>query len=194
MSVREPGPAFSDVDEAFYHRLLADTADFIIDRYDAQVLFVPMERKMLDMQHSHAIIAKMLRPQRAGVLRGEFTPGQIMTLMKEFVFAVGMRLHFLIFAALQEVPFIGLPYASKVEQFLSELHLVSPPLQLVNAGRLIAHLDYYWDVRDTIREQLKEYLPDLKMRAAQNTRLATDLLETIGRSPEGRLAAECPAE
>jgi polysaccharide pyruvyl transferase CsaB len=193
MSVREPGPAFSDVDEKVYHRLLADTADFIIDRYDAQVLFVPMERRMLDMQHSHAIIARMLRPQRAGVLKGEFTSGQLLTLMREFDFAVGMRLHFLIFAALQEVPFIGLPYASKVEQFLADLHLTSPPLKLVSAGRLIAHLDHSWDARQSILERISEHLPGLKERAGENNRILEDLLRSIVKAKDRPVAAECPA-
>jgi polysaccharide pyruvyl transferase CsaB len=191
ISVREPGPAFPDVEETFYHQLLADAADFIIDRFDVHIVFVPMERRMLDMQHSHAVIARMLRPQRAGVLKGEFTSGQILTMMKRFEFAVGMRLHFLIFAAIQEVPFIGLPYASKVQQFLSELDLISPPLQLVNAGRLIAHLDKYWDSRESILELIRRHLPALKERARENNRMATALLERVDVKEKRPGAAEC---
>jgi polysaccharide pyruvyl transferase CsaB len=191
ISVREPGPAFPDGDEALYHRLLADVADFIIDRYDARVLFVPMERRMLDMQQSHAVIARMLRPQQAGVLQGEFTPGQILSLMKQFDFAVGMRLHFLIFAAIQEVPFIGLPYASKVQHFLTELNMVSPPLQLVNAGRLIAHLDHCWDSRESILQLIRDQLPKLKDRALENNRMVISLLKGAGTKGAGAKIAEC---
>jgi polysaccharide pyruvyl transferase CsaB len=192
MSVREPGPAFPDIDQGFYHRLLADTADFIIDRYDAQVLFVPMERRMLDMQHSHAVIASMLRPQRAGVLKGDYTSGQILGMMEHFEFAVGMRLHFLIFAALQQIPFVALPYASKVQQFLSEFHLVSPPLQLVNAGRLIAHIDHDWDSREVIREHIGRYLPGLKERAARNNSILVDLLGSAAGRADRAEGAKCP--
>ena len=45
----------------------------MVDRYDADIVFVPMERSVLDTQHSHAVIAKMLRAQRASVLK-ESTP------------------------------------------------------------------------------------------------------------------------
>jgi hypothetical protein len=57
MSVREPGSAAPDLDEDHYHTLLANAADYMVDRLDADIVFVPMERRMLDMQHSHAVIA-----------------------------------------------------------------------------------------------------------------------------------------
>ncbi|MFP4517785.1 MAG: polysaccharide pyruvyl transferase family protein [Desulfovibrionales bacterium] len=176
ISVREPGPAFPDVDQDFYHRLIADAADFIVERFDADVLFVPMERSRKDMQHSHAVISKMLRPQRASVLKGDYRSGQILTLMERFSFVLGMRLHFLIFAALKEIPFVGLPYASKVHEFISALNLVGPPLNLVNAGRLIAHLDRSWDSMESIRKSIVQAMPELKSRAEETFTIAASLL------------------
>jgi polysaccharide pyruvyl transferase CsaB len=176
MSVREPGPAAPDIDMDFYHSLLANTADYIIDRYGANVFFVPMERGEQDMQHSYAVMARMLKPQDCSVLQGEYTPGQMLSLMKHFDFAVGMRLHFLIFAALQGVPFVGLPYSAKVQYFLRDLGIETPPLQLVNAGRLIAHIDKFWDSRDTFQEQIRRIMPEMKNRAQENNRIAVSLL------------------
>src|SRR5205807_985242 len=102
---------------------------------------VQMARSVLGSQHSHAVIAKMLRAQRARVLNGEYTSGQLLSLMGHFSFAVGMRLHFLVFAALRGVPFVALPYAGKVAGFLEDLKLPAPPLNPVNPGPLCAHLD-----------------------------------------------------
>ena len=76
MSVREPGVAAPDIDQKVYHALLANAADFMIDRCDADIVFVPMERSVLDTQHSHAVIARMLRAQRATVLKGEYSSGR----------------------------------------------------------------------------------------------------------------------
>lgn len=108
MSVREPGVAAPDIREEHYHQLLANTADYLIDRYDAEVVFVPMEPKN-DLHQAHAVGARMLWPNHARLLQGEYTPGQVLTIMKRFEFVVGMRLHFLIFAALQSVPFVASP-------------------------------------------------------------------------------------
>jgi polysaccharide pyruvyl transferase CsaB len=175
MSVREPGVAAPDLNQDVYHALLANAADFMVDRYDADVLFVPMER--LDTPHSHAVIAKMLRAQRAAVLKGEFSSGQVLSLMARFDFAVGMRLHFLIFAALAGTPFVALPYAGKVGGFLEDLGLPSPPLTLVNEGRLMAHIDESWDRRRTTRAKLEKAVPPLQERAQETHRLLVDLLK-----------------
>jgi polysaccharide pyruvyl transferase CsaB len=177
MSVREPGPAAPDINEDVYHALLANAADYMVDRYDADVVFVPMERKVLDMQHSHAVISKMLWPQRATVLKMHYTPGKLLSLMKHFVFAVGMRLHFLIFAALQGIPFVALPYASKVTGFLQELQMETPPLQLVNSGRLIAYIDRSWDQRKVLQARINRKLPALRERALETNRIAVSLLK-----------------
>ena len=176
MSVREPGVAAPDLDEKVYHALLANAADFIVDRYDADVVFVPMERSVLDTQHSHAVIAKMLRAQRATVLKGEYTSGQVLSWMGKFDFALGMRLHFLMFAAIQGTPFVALPYAGKVSGFLEALGLPAPPLTLVNAGRLIASLDESWDRRRSMRTQIAQALPALQERARETHRILLEVL------------------
>src|SRR5262245_19838118 len=175
MSVREPGVAAPDLDQNVYHALLANAADFMVDRYDADVIFIPMER--LDTPHSHAVIAKMLRAQRATVLKSEFTSGQVLSLMGRFDFAVGMRLHFLIFAALAGTPFVALPYAGKVGGFLEDLGLPSPPLNLVNEGRLMAHIDESWDRRRATRAKLEKAVPPLQERAQQTHRVLVELLK-----------------
>jgi len=176
MSVREPGVAAPDIDQKVYHALLANAADFMVDRFDADIVFVPMEPESLDNQHSHAVIAQMLRAPRATVLKGQYSSQQLLALMSRFSFVVGMRLHFLIFAALRGVPFVALPYSGKVAGFLEDLQMPAPPLKLVNPGRLIAHIDQSWDRRRSLRARLLKNVPALQARAEQNHKLAMELL------------------
>jgi polysaccharide pyruvyl transferase WcaK-like protein len=184
MSVREPGVAAPDLSPEKYHGLLANAADFMVDRFDADVVFIPMERQVLDVQHAHAVVSQMLRAQYATVLKGEYTSGQILSLMSAFEFAVGMRLHFLLFAALQNVPFVALSYAPKVGGFIEELGMVMPPLRHVNAGRLIAHIDHSWDQRHTLQRNISRALPRLKKAAQENNRIAVELLARIAARRE----------
>ena len=176
MSVREPGIAAPDLDERHYHALLANAADYMVDRLDANLVFVPMEPRRHDPQHSHAVISQMAHASRATVLKGEYTSGQLLALTRHFDFAVGMRLHFLIFAALNRVPFVALPYAGKVAGFLEDLQIEMPPLKHVNAGQLIAYIDRSWDQRASLQERLDEELPKLQQRARRTHEIAMELL------------------
>lgn len=181
ISVREPGAAAPDLSRGGYHALLASAADFMVDRFNAEVVFIPMERQVQDLQHAHAVASRMLRAQYATVLKGDYTPGQMLSLLSRFDFAVGMRLHFLLFTALRNVPFVALPYAPKVGGFLDQLGLAMPPLKQVNAGRLIAHIDQSWDRRAALQERLTERLAPLRAAAGVTHRIAVDLL--LSRAP-----------
>jgi polysaccharide pyruvyl transferase CsaB len=179
-SVREPGPAAPDIDPEDYYALLANSADFMVDRYDADVVFVPMERT--DVQHSHGVVAHMQNAERAEILRRRYSPRQILSLMGRFDFAVGMRLHFLIFAALRGTPFAALPYASKVLGLLEDLEMETPPLADIGIGQLIASIDRSWDTREQIRAKIRQRLPGLKSRARQTNELLVGLVRE--RFPE----------
>jgi len=173
-SVRERGPAAPDIDPDEYYVLLANAADYIVDRLDADIVFVSMERT--DVQHSHAVVAHMQNAERAEVLRKTYLPQEILALVSHFEFVVGMRLHFLIFAALRGVPFTALPYASKVTGFLQDLGIETPPLGTFSIGQLIARIDRSWDTRKEITQKIGERLPALQGRARETNRLIVELL------------------
>jgi polysaccharide pyruvyl transferase CsaB len=176
ISVREPGVAAPDIDDGHYHTLLANAADYMVDRFDADLVFVPMEPDQLDPRHAHAVISKMTCAKRTSVLRGRYTSGQLLTIMSYFEFAVGMRLHFLIFAALQGVPFVALPYAGKVAGLLEDLEIAMPPLQEVTTGSLMAYIDRSWDSREEFRERIAHLLPPLQERARRTNEAAVGVL------------------
>ncbi|MFZ5477394.1 MAG: polysaccharide pyruvyl transferase family protein [Myxococcota bacterium] len=179
LSVREPGPAAPDLDVEHYHQLLANAADFMVDRYDAETVFIPMERRVFDVQHSHGVVSRMRHAQHATVLKREYTSGQVLSLLGHFRFCVGMRLHFLIFSALADVPFVALPYAPKVTGFLEELDLEAPAIGQVSAGQLIAHVDRAWDTREQRRARVREALPGLQARARRNHEIVSRLLAEV---------------
>jgi polysaccharide pyruvyl transferase CsaB len=184
VSVRERGPAAPDIDEASYHQLLADAADFMVYRYDADLVFVPMERRVFDVQQSHAVLAKMARADQATVLKGEYGPGELLAIIDRLDFAIGMRLHFLMFAAVQHVPFVALPYSGKVTGFLEDLDMQMPAVQVVSTGQMMARIDRSWDRRRELREHLARQVPVLQERARLTNQLIVDVLQRGRPAPE----------
>jgi len=174
-SVREPGPAAPHLDSEHYHQLLASAADYLVDRFDAEVVFVPLEADN-DVRHSHGVVGQMRHAPRATVLKRLYTPGQIVTLLGHFQLAVGMRLHFLLFSALAGTPFLGLPYSEKVAAFLNEFGMCAPPLDATTAGQLIAAVDRAWGERDALKARVAASLDRLQERARTNQRLLLELL------------------
>lgn len=189
LSVREPGPAAPDLNVERYHALLANAADYMVDRFDAHIVFVPMEPAARDIQHAYAVMAAMHRPRRASLLKGDYTPGQLLSLAARFDFAVGMRLHFLMFAAMQRVPFVALPYAPKVGCLLQDLGMESPEFHHVTVGQLLAHIDRSWDRQDYIRSLIDKGLPVMRERANETVRLA---LETLREATAARADVAAP--
>jgi polysaccharide pyruvyl transferase WcaK-like protein len=93
--------------------------------------------------------------------------------------AIGMRLHFLIFAASAGVPVAALPYASKVRSFLDSIGLPGPePTTAKHPGHLLAAIDRLWDLRVDQQRRVAECLPALREAATRTTSLTAELLRT----------------
>ncbi|WP_207481483.1 polysaccharide pyruvyl transferase family protein [Arenibaculum pallidiluteum] len=177
-SVREQGPAAPDLDRHAYHDLIAQAADYVIHRFEADAVFVPMEQA--DRREIHKVIARMAAPQRSHVLKRPYGPREIIGMVGRLQMAVGMRLHFLVFAALMGVPLMPLPYASKVTDFLASLGLSRTPLEHEHAGAFLADLDRLWDHRGEQIATVADRLPELQAVAAQTVPLG---LSVIGLGP-----------
>ncbi|MFD0395776.1 polysaccharide pyruvyl transferase family protein [Streptomyces nogalater] len=102
MSVREPGHAAEHLDEEGYHQLLAGVGDFLVHRLDAHIVFVSMERG--DIRHAHAVASRMAAADHCTVLHQNHGPQEVLDIVAQLDLAVGMRLHFLVFAALAGIP------------------------------------------------------------------------------------------
>ena len=179
-SVREPGLAAPNLDVEHYHGILANCADFMVERFDANILFVPMEHgPNKDSQHSHAIISKMINTNKARVLKEEYTAPVVLDLMRHMTFAVGMRLHFLIFAGLQNVPFLPLAYASKVKGFIEDLDLPQLSLEHWSSGKICALIDRAFDNRKAIQKKLQKKIPKIQEKAKETNKILFNFLKTI---------------
>lgn len=167
-----------NLDEAGYHELLAEVSDFLVNRLDAHVVFLPMKRD--DVRHSHAVLSRMATPGRGRILNGAYRPSEVLGFMRHLDLAVGMRLHFLIFAAISGVPFVPLPYAGKVFDFAQATG--APTLRGVTreqAGPLLAEVDRLWDEHSERLPRLGERVRELQDRARTTCRRCGEFLDAL---------------
>ncbi len=192
MSIRGPGPAAPELDQRC-HELMANAVDYLIERMQATVLFVPMEDH--DLQESHAVAARVANVRHVHFLKGNYAARQIRGLMDHLSFAIGMRLHFLTFAAGANVPLVMLPYGTKTTALADELGLRVAPIASTTDGQFLAAIDRAWDQRAQIRAQIQERMVGLRSRALRTAELAVALLEQTqkARPPQGYLAREINA-
>jgi polysaccharide pyruvyl transferase WcaK-like protein len=119
----------------------------------------------------------MTAPDRGRILHSVYSPGQVLGFMSHLDLVVGMRLHFLIFAALSGLPVLPLPYSGKVFDFARRLG--APALVGVareQAGLLLAEVDRLWDEFPQRRGDFEDAVRRLRGRARETcTRLGSVL-------------------
>ncbi|MEV1081452.1 polysaccharide pyruvyl transferase family protein [Streptomyces sp. NPDC050211] len=178
MSVREPGRAAEKLDEDDYHALLADVADFLARRLEAHVVFVPMERE--DVRHAHGVLSRMSDPDLGRILHNSYSPGEVLGFMSHLDMVVGMRLHFVMFAALSGLPVLPLPYSGKVFDFARRTG--APALVGVareQAGLLLAEVDRLWDEFPRRHEDLNSRVQGLRALARETCARCGTLLDSL---------------
>jgi polysaccharide pyruvyl transferase WcaK-like protein len=179
MSVREPGLAAPDLDEAGCRAVLAHTADFVAHRFDADIVFIPMEAG--DVRLSHSVIAHMVSAGRAHVLKGDYRPAELLGLVEHLDMVIAMRLHLLIFAAVAGTPLFALPYAPKVADFVAALGLpATPAVRLDSVGSLLAAVDRAWDLGHHGRSRTDGPLSVLKALSRRTLDVALGCLQPAG--------------
>lgn len=122
------------------------------------VVLLPMEYPR-DLEISSKLMDNMT--QRAYCLKNRYTPSQILGIVGCFDVMISMRLHTLIFAAVKNIPMLGVIYDPKVEYYLRELEMP------VAGDVRDSHLDSEYIVNKTneIFENINDYKAVLKENA-----------------------------
>lgn len=161
--------------ETSYERTIAEVADGIIEKYDCNILFIPMQ-----MPEDSKVIERVRRIMRnhSVVINGRYNVQEYMGIIGNLELLISMRLHPLIFAAVQKIPMIGLIYDPKVRNFLE---LVEQPsggnITNLNKDLLYELIDYILKNKDKISQTLERHIVDLRRMAEKNDNIVIEFLE-----------------
>lgn len=155
-------------------QILARVADELAHQ-GLQVVFLPMQHPA-DLEISNEVAGMMTA--RSRVLRQRCTVPEMLSVIGNLDFLVGMRLHSLIMAAVLGVPPVGIAYDPKVTRFLARLHIqpAATPEDLsleavISAAGLARTLD---------REDLLSRVAPLREQALEGARMALGVVEGGG--------------
>lgn len=159
-----------------YKDVLAQTADLIAEEYGARLVYIPMQCPE-DAETAKKIAALSSKP--AVVLEGEYSTGELLSLVGNLDMLISIRLHALIFAAVMRVPMIGLSYDPKIDRFLETMG-ASPAgsLHSLTTDELMYSVRALWadmSAPDTVREDRLRPLHDKAFHSAE---LAVELMNS----------------
>lgn len=158
-----------------YEDVIAQTADYIVDKYGINPLFIPMHYPG-DLYIIQNIVSKM--KNKSCVIRQKHSVSEMLGIIGRTKMLIGMRLHALIFAASLGIPIIGMVYEPKVEGFMQYVNQVSAghvnSLELEHMKNVI---DEVWNNREYIKKDLEQTTAILKDKALLNARIAIELIE-----------------
>lgn len=158
-----------------YKTVIAKAADDIVSKYNAQVVFLPMQVPE-DVVTSKAI-ARMMKNESV-VLTEEYTTNEHLSLVGCMDLLISIRPHALIFAGVMGVPMIGLSYDPKIERFLASIdEKPAGDLSTLTYKQLSSAIAYSWKNREQIKKKNMELVAGLRHLAVKNAEEAVRLME-----------------
>ncbi len=170
ISVRKWGTLGSE-----FENIIARVCDRAAAEYGLYTVFLPMQASK-DLGISRSIMGRM--KEKASIIENHQTVGDMLSVVGCMDFCIGMRLHMLMYAAINSIPLIGLVYDPKISSFMKNMGQKSCiSVDRLTEEKLFTMLEE--TIRDyvTIKDGLKRSYAELNAKAQQNGRLAAELYE-----------------
>lgn len=157
-----------------YLRQMAKILDGLKERLDINILFIPLHYPV-DVEVSRRVAELM--ENKIEIINNSYTPQEVLGLMGEVEMLLGVRLHSLIFAAINRVPLVGISYDPKVDSFLNRLELSAlAKIDNLDISKAIDEIVGIWDKKEDLQKGIKKKINNLEGLAHQNIELSLRIL------------------
>lgn len=169
-----------------YSLIIAKTVDFIIENFNADVLFIPnctysIDTKLEDDREiAKAIKQKVKNKKNAHIILKEHTLKETLSIYPLLSLLISNRRHSLIFAAIHNIPVFALStgHIWHFKPWIKELELDDQLISMTesNATEIQNKITNTWNKREGISKILKRRIPKLRSKALQHTKYLADLI------------------
>ncbi len=165
---------------------IAKAADFIIEKYNANIIFVPSYKgeklSARDDEFSKEIIELIKNKDQAVLIKNDYAPEEIKGLFSVAEIIIAVPLHSLILGGSANVPLIDINYASKGRAYMEQigqqkyiLHVENPSDDL-DLEVLINLIEEIWKNRQNIRKILEERNKIVFEKAQKSAKLLAKII------------------
>lgn len=157
-----------------FARIIAQTADYAAEKYGLTPLLLPFKYPD-DIAIADEICG--LLEHRGYVVRGRYTSIDMLGLVGRCEAMLAMRLHALIYAAVTNVPTVGLVYDPKVNAFVEYMGQdVMFDTKALELQKLTGAVDDIMQNREQIIQKQSLRMVELRQKAARNAQMAFELI------------------
>lgn len=166
-----------------YISKLAKACDNIADT-GKEIIFIPMQYPK-DIAVSKKVSSMM--KNKSYVLTRRYTPAEMMGIVGRVDVMVSMRLHTLIFAAVRNIPMVGIIYDPKIEYYLKELDMPEGGdvrSEKLDSDRITSVTLDIFENMDKYKSILKSKADIMTSKADENDILLAQQLDIIRKEKE----------
>lgn len=158
-----------------YKEVLAETADILKRDLNVEIIYIPMQKEG-DVFAAREVASLS---QTGGVILEEsYSTEELLSIIANMDLIVSIRLHALIFAAVANVPMVGLSYDPKVGRFMKSMgETVAGHIEDLQAETLVKTVKDKWQRLESIKEKNAKLLPELREKALKNAEFAFGLMK-----------------
>lgn len=158
-------------------RIIAGTADKLIDELNVDVLFIVTQN--MDLKITRESVSFMKNGDRTSIMHnGKYKYNELAALLNNVEIHIGMRTHSLIFAAAVGTPMISINAYPKSKAFLETIGMQDWNIDLdgLTTEKLFSLILRCWEDRKSLSEHINSRIPGEKDKARSSAQIVSDLL------------------
>lgn len=172
ISVRSWNSSFDFLSE------IAMAGDRICEDLNARVILIPFQKSQ-DLSVCEKLASLM--KNKPAIIKGDYTPEEMIGFIGKMDFILAMRLHALIFASSSLVPMAGIVYDPKVEAFSKSIGIPYWNLEELKCDAILAEVKRWHNEKDNLKAELTQAIAPLHKRSLETAKIASELIN--GRPP-----------
>jgi len=159
--------------EKRFKQVFADAVSELREQYNAQIVFLPLQFPA-DTVIAQEISLLLDNKNDIIILKEGFTTEEYVSIVGNLDLLIGMRLHALVFAALEGVPFLAVSYDPKVDRFVKGMEgVVAGTIGSITAEDILRESAKLWQ---QVPQQQNDKIQELRKEARRNSARAINLL------------------